>query len=98
VYYTWHASREDGRPAPAITFVRWRILYEVSWLTGGVAEVELHRKAAGLRSARLPRLYTATGMAATVSELHYDDMRLFRTSQDWAIVPVGGTNWGGDPA
>jgi len=35
--------------------------------------VELDRKAARLRSACLPRLYTATGMAATESKLHCDD-------------------------
>lgn len=42
-------------------------LQEVSWLAGRhrVAKVELDRKAAGLRSARLPRLPTATGVTAT---------------------------------
>ena len=38
-----------------------------------MAKVELDRNAAGLRSARLPRLGTATGMTATVSKLHCDD-------------------------
>jgi hypothetical protein len=42
-------------------------LQEVSWLAGRhrVAKVELDRKAAGLRSARLPRLSTATGVTAS---------------------------------
>ena len=34
-----------------------------------MAKVKLDRKAAGLRSARLLRLYTATDMAATISKL-----------------------------
>jgi len=33
-------------------------------LTGGMAKVELDCKAAGLRQARLPRPYTATGVTA----------------------------------
>jgi hypothetical protein len=38
-----------------------------------MAKVELDRKAAGLRSARLSRLHTAIDMAATVSKLHGGD-------------------------
>ena len=38
-----------------------------------MAKVKLDRKAAGLRSARLPRLRTATGLTAAVSKLHHDD-------------------------
>ena len=38
-------------------------------MTGGMAKVELDRKAAGLRLVRLPRLHTAIDMAATVSKL-----------------------------
>ena len=42
-------------------------------MTRGMAKVELDRKAAGLMSARLPRLHTATDATATISKLHYDD-------------------------
>jgi hypothetical protein len=31
---------------------------ELSWLTRGIAKVELDRKAAGLRLARLPRRFS----------------------------------------
>ena len=46
------------------------ILRELSWLTRGMAKVEFDCKAAGLRSARLPRLCTATGSTATLSKFH----------------------------
>ena len=36
-------------------------------------KVELDRMAAGLMSARLPRLRTATDPTATVSKLHFGD-------------------------
>ena len=38
-----------------------------------MAKVELDRKAVGLRSARLSRLRTATGLTATVGKLHRND-------------------------
>ncbi len=49
------------------------VFKELSWLTRGMTKVELDRKAAGLRSAHLPRLRTATGSTATLGKLHHDD-------------------------
>ena len=61
------------RPQPCEVANSVAVFKELSWLTRGMAKVELDRKAAGLRSARLPRLCTATGLTATISKLHHDD-------------------------
>jgi hypothetical protein len=68
-----------------------------------MAKVELDRKVAGLRSARSPRLHTATGVtakdvAATVSKLHCNDYVAVSHQPGLVIAPVGGTNRGSDPA
>ena len=55
------------------------IFRELSWLTGG------DRKAAGLRSARPPRLRTAIGLTVITNKLHRDDYvgaGLFCTSRN----------------
>jgi|SRR6266536_5870643 len=52
------------RPYPCEVANSVGILRELSWLTysSSMAKVELDCKAAVLRSARLPRLYTAIGL------------------------------------
>lgn len=64
----------------------------MSWLTEGIARVELDHKAAGLRSACLPRLHTAT-----VNKLHGNDCVAVSHWPGLVIALVGGTNQGGDP-
>ena len=61
------------RPHPCKVANSISVFRELSWLTRGMAKVKLDRKAAGLRSARLLRLRTATGLTATISKLHRDD-------------------------
>lgn len=61
-------------------------------MTEGIARVELDRKAAGLRSAYLPRLHTAT-----VNKLHGDDCVAVSHWPGLVIALVRGTNQGSEP-
>jgi len=80
---------DPHRPQPCEVANSVAVFKELSWLTRGMAKVELDRKAAGLRSARLPRLRTATGWACLigVSKLHreycMERAGPFCTSRDW---------------
>ena len=55
-----------------------------------MAKVESDHKVAGLRSARLPKLHTATGVTATVGKLHCNDYVAVLHQPGLVIAPVGG--------